>query len=675
MPVETPATGSTSRGASVVHAPMVLTTALGTELLFKSMSASEDLGHLFEFDIEALADSGAIKAEELLGKPASVALELGDNHKRYFHGLVCAMGTSAADNRRYGYRLVLRPWLWLLTRRTDTRCFQSMTLEGILKEVFSPFKPEYRFELQGSLPKYEYCVQYRETDFNFVSRLMEQEGVYYYFTHTADKHTMVIVNSASAHPPNPWSETFEFRDSADGQLEFEPITQWRTQKEIQTGQVVLRDYDFVKPKTSLETSASASRDGASPLLEQYDYPGDYVEGAGGKRYSQLRIEELQARYSRVHGSGALRAMLYGTRFKLHRHPREDQNREHLVLSTRMHMNYSGYESGGQDTSCQCQFSAIDGDELFRPERATPKPVVAGVHTAVVVGPGGDEIYTDAHGRVKVQFHWDRLGKKDQDSSCWVRVSSPWAGQNWGMISLPRIGQEVIVDFLEGDPDRPIITGRVYNGEQKPPYKLPDHATVSTIKSQSSIGGSVENANELRFEDERGAEYVWLQAEKDFHQLVKNNATLYVTGTQDSIIGGDLTERIRGDVKWKMDKDWVTEVHGSKSTKATGDIINVSDASISEQSTTNIAVKAGTEYAVDAATFLHMKAGVNLVVEAGLSITLKASGSSVVIGPAGVAITGTMVMINSGGAPESGSGSNPQSALPAKDPAEKEDPLA
>ena len=337
------------------------------------------------------------------------------------------------------------------------------------------------------MPEYEYCVQYRETDFNFVSRLMEQEGIYYYFKHHADKHTMVIVNSPSAHQPNPTQDTFEFREAADGLLDFEPITQWTTNREIQPARVVLRDYDFKQPKASLEATASASRAGAPSKLEHYDYPGTYSDNAGGKRYSQLRVEELQARYSRIEGAGAIRNLVCGHRFNLKGHPRSDQNRAHVVLASRMQMAYGGYESGQGETYCRCQFTAIEGDELFRPQRITPKPTVAGLHTALVVGPHGQEIYTDPHGRVKVQFHWDRLGKRDEKSSCWVRVATPWAGQNWGAISLPRIGQEVVVDFLEGDPDRPLITGQVYNGDQKPPYPLPDHATVSTNKSRSSIG--------------------------------------------------------------------------------------------------------------------------------------------------------------------------------------------
>ena len=660
----------------LVENPMMLKTSLGKDLQFRGMDATEELGRLFEFKIEALADSGEITPEDLLGKPASVSVVLPEGDERHFHGLVCAMGTEGADEDRFSYRLVLRPWLWLLTRRSDTRVFQDLTAQDILKKVFEPFSPDFEFQLTGTLPKYEYCVQYRETDFNFVSRLMEQEGIYYYFKHQADKHTMVIVNSSSAHKPNPVQDTFEFREAAAAEHAFEPITEWRASKEIQTGQVVLRDFDFTAPKVIPEVKAKAPRKDASTKLEVYDYPGSAAKSADMDRYSQLRMEELQARYSRVDGSGAVRGLACGYRFDLKGHPRADQNKTYLLLSTRIELMHTGSRSGSGETTCKCSFTAVESTEIFRPRRLTPKPAVAGLHTAMVVGPSGQEIYTDAHGRVKVQFHWDRLGQNDDKSSCWVRVSSPWAGQNWGSISLPRVGQEVVVDFLEGDPDRPLITGRVYNAEQKPPYVLPDHATVSTQKSRSSKSGAAENFNELRFEDAKGSEYVWFQAEKDFHQLVKNDATLLVKGKQDRVVKLDLTEQIDGSVTTKIGKDSVTEVVGKHSLKVTDDMMTESSKSISQKSGMKMDVKVGMDLGVDAGMNIHFKAGVNLVIEAGVMITLKAGASSIVIGPAGISIVGTpMVMINSGGSAGSGGGANPKPVLAVTAPVDQKDPIA
>lgn len=654
---------------------MALTTALGSALLLQRMKATEELGRLFEFNIDALADSGKIKPEELLGKPASVALDLPNGAFRHFHGIVCAMGTDGTAERRFRYRMVLRPWLWLLTRRTDTRVFQEKSVQDILKKVFEPFSADFEFDLKGTFPKYDYCVQYRETDFNFVSRLMEQEGIYYYFRHVANKHTMVIVNAPSAHKELPRLSKYKFRAKLDTKHDFEPITQWRADTEIQSGQVVLRDFDFVQPGATLEAKAKAARPDAPAKLEVYDYPGPYPTVAEGTRYSQLRIEELQARYSRVTGFGAVRGLACGYRFTLEEHPREDQNRAHLVVATRIEMEHGGYESGHDATFCHCNFVALEGAETFRPQRTTPRPVVAGLHSAIVVGPSGEELHTDPHGRVKIQFHWDRIGARDDKSSCWVRVASPWAGQGWGMIALPRIGQEVVVDFLDGNPDRPLITGRVYNGEQKPPYALPANATVSTNKSRSSKGGAASNFNELRFEDKKGSEYVWLQAEKDFHQLVKNDATLKVVGNLDSLVLKNVTEQKDGDVKVKIGKDFVTEVVGSNSMKVTKDIMMETSASLSQKSGTNTDVKVGANLGVDAAANVHIKGGANIVIEAGVMLTLKAGGASVVLNPAGVMITGTMVMINSGGGPGAGSGANPKPVLQVVKPVEKTDPLA
>ena len=654
---------------------MTLTNNVASDLLFNRMAAFEELGQLFEFDVLAVSKVQVATPDSLLGKPSSVAIELADGKKRHFHGLVCAIGIEGSVANMWNYRLVLRPWLWLLTRRSDSRIFQNLTMEEILKKVFDHFSPDYEFQLAGALPKYEYCVQYRESDFNFVSRLMEQEGVYYYFKHTANKHTLVIVNSPSAHQPGPHHEKFEFRESTEGLQDFDPITGWRVKKEIQTGQVVLRDFDFVKPAAPLEATGVATRKDASTKLEVYDYPGDYPDSAAGNRYSKLRVEELQAQYSRVEGFGSVRGMVCGYRFTLGSHPRDDQNKAHLVVSTQIECALGGYESGGDETFFNCHFTALEGSEVFRPRRSTPKPNVAGLHTAIVVGPAGDEIHTDAHGRVKVQFHWDRLGKKDDKSSCWVRVSSSAAGQGWGAISLPRIGQEVVVDFLEGDPDRPLITGVVYNGTQTPPYKLPDNATVSTIKSHSSMKGGASNFNELRFQDDKDAEYVWFQAERDFHQLVKHDATLLVKGNQERIVEGDITQETKGDVKVKIGGDVVYEIGGSNSQKVSGDVITESSQSISQKSGTKTDIKIGTDLGIDAGVNVHIKAGVNVVIEAGVMLTLKAGSNSVVIGPAGVMITGTMVMINSGGSGGSGGGASPKPPLTLEAPKVKEDPLA
>jgi type VI secretion system secreted protein VgrG len=672
---------------------MRLSTPLGDKLAFKRLEGAEELSRLYEYSVQALSTDNAITPAQLLGKPASVQLQLaGSAGDRHFHGLVTAMGLEGMDEGQYSYRLVLRPWLWLLTRRSDTRVFQNKNLQAILKEVFEPFSVDYKFQLSGTLPTYEYCVQYRESDFDFVSRLLEQEGVYYYFTHEKGKHTLVLVDRASAHPACAQAEVY-YRETADTMLESETITGWQVLHEIQSGQAVLTDYDFEKPSTSLQSQSKAERSEASTKLEVYDYPGLYIDKAAGDRYSKLRVEELQAGWVRSSGGGSVRALATGHTFTLKEHPRADQNTKHLLVSTRIEAQYAGYRSGAADSYFRVRFTALPAAEQFRPARHTPKPLVHGPQTAVVVGPAGDEIHTDKYGRVKIQFHWDRLGKKDAASSCWVRVSHPSAGKGFGGIALPRIGQEVVVSFLDGDPDRPLITGRVYNAEQMPPLALPANATISTLRSRSSKGGGDSDFNELRFEDKKGDEHVWFQAQKDYYQHVKHDAQVVVDNNEAILIGNARTETIGGSATLSVAGDATQEFANNLSTTvATAHTHTVGAAQAVTVGANHILtiggallqniggaadVEVGGNYALQAAANLHIKAGANLVIEAGTMITLKAGGASVVIGGPGVSVTGSMVMINSGGAPGAGAGAKAEKAKKAEKPAKvekKKDPV-
>ena len=672
-----------------------LTTPLGDAgLRLGTMSVTEELGRLFDIGLSVLSEKNDIDPNKLLGKSVTITLELGDRKKRFFNGLVTSMGLEGASGRFFSYGVVLRPWLWMLSRRANTRIFQNKTVPEILEDIFQPYSTDFEKKLTGSYAKVEYCVQYRETDFNFVSRLMEHEGIYYFFKHTEGRHTLVLADKATVHVPVAGFETFQFRPHATQAVGEQVISEWRFSQEIQSGKVSLTDYDFVSPSTSLLVSADQARSHDAAKFEIYDQPGDYLTKGAGERYAQLRIEEQQARHNQASGYGTLTAMATGSRFTLAEHPRKDQNREHIVVSTRIHARNAGHESGSQDTDgYTCQFAALDSREVFRPQRLTPKPVVAGPQTALVVGPSGEEIHTDKHGRIKVQFHWDRLGKKDADSSCWMRVSQPWAGKGWGMLSLPRIGQEVVVEFLEGDPDRPLVTGSVYNGENLTPYALPDYATVSTVKSRSSKTGNSANFNELRFEDKKGEEYVWFQAEKDHFHLVKNDVNqsigrdelVTVVRNRSEKIGGqihqsvekDVTQKIGGTVNLDVGTDILIKTDGQHSLKAGKDVSTESGTTISLKASQDVHVKAGMNGAFEAGMNLHLKGGMNVVVEAGVTLTLKAGPSNVVIGPSGVSITGPMVLINSGGGPGSGGGANPVApTAPQKpeDPAAIKDPL-
>jgi type VI secretion system secreted protein VgrG len=672
-----------------------LATTLGKgKLLIRQFGASEELGRLFEYTVVALSEDLGLDTGSLLGTHATVSLELPDDTSRYFDGIVAAAGLDGARGRRVQYRLVLRPWLWLLTRRWDTRIFQNKSVEDILNAVFSAYEHDVKFELSASYQPIEYCVQYRETDFNFVSRLMEREGLYYYFTHEANRHVMVVVDKPSAHQTFPGADTVPFRETVDAAIDLEAITQWRTRSEVQSSKVTLTDYNFTTPATHLEGSADTTLATPAGALEVYDPPGDFQVAAEGNRYASLRMEEIDARYLRIFGAGNTRGIAVGYRFTLADHPVDSQNAAYLVTSSRIDATHPGYESDQDVAHFSCSFTAIPAAETFRAQRITPRPTVPGPQTAVVVGKSGEEIWTDEYGRIKVQFHWDRDGQNDENSSCWVRVAHAVAGKGFGMIALPRMGQEVVVEFLEGDPDRPLVTGSVYNAQQTVPYTLPDHQTVWSAKSRSSKGGSDTNFNELRFEDEKGKEHVWFQAEKDYYLQVKHDAWSHVGNDQfhsvdhnlqeeidenvQRTIGKDLKEKVGGAASLEIAKDHAVKVDGEYGLKVGTDLAAESGAKLSLKSGADMVQKVGANLGVDAAANVHIKAGANIVIEAGAMITLKAGGGSVVIGPANVAITGAMVQINSGGGGGSGSGASPKTPkapeAPEK-PKEEKDPLA
>jgi len=534
--------------------PYKVTTPLGEDhLVFHSMSASESLGRLFEYEIELLSSDAEIPLEKMLGKNVTVRYLRYDNEIRYFNGYVSRFSQTGIHGELYTYQATLRPWFWFLTRTSDCRIFQEMTVPDIIKEVFkgNGFS-EFEDLLSGSYRNWDYCVQYRETDFNFVSRLMEQEGIYYYFKHEDGKHTLVLADSISAHDTVPGYEEVPYYPYEEtSRRERDYIHEWRTTQEIQPGIYALNDFDFKKPKASLQVKSLIERSHEQAGFEIYDYPGEFYETSDGELYARARIEERQAMYEVTRGRGNVAGLDSGSLFKLTNYGRDDQNREYLVTSTNYELGPQEYEShdSANEGLFLCELVAIDSQQPFRSPRTTPKPVVQGPQTAIVVGKSGEEIWTDEYGRVKVQFHWDRYGKSDENSSCWVRVAQIWAGKGWGGMYIPRIGQEVIVEFLEGDPDRPIITGRVYNQVNMPPYGLPGEKTKSTIKSNSSKGGG--GSNEFRYEDKKGSEEIYLHGQKDWtiaiendkNQTVGHDETLAVGNNRDKSVGNDQTEAI------------------------------------------------------------------------------------------------------------------------------------
>jgi len=623
------------------HRTIGVTTPLGDDVLLLSrMMATEQLGRLFQFELELLSGDERIAMDEVLGQDMTVKLELPGNKQRHFHGFVSRFSQTGRAGGFATYHATLRPWLWFLTRTADCRIFQETTVPDIIKQVFRDRGfSDFEERLSGTYRTWEYCVQYRETDFNFISRLMEQEGIYYFFTHDEGKHTLVLSDSISAHEPILGYEKVPYYPPSENVVREEHIFDWRISQQVQPVTYVVNDYNFKDPKDELTAQAKIPRKHARAEYEIYDYPGEYPEYDDGESYARTRIEELQAEYERVEGESDARGLQVGGLFNLTESPREDQNREYLIVSARYEMEAEAFESGGSGgATYTCSFEAMDSRQPYRPPRTTPKPVVQGPQTAVVVGKSGEEIWPDKYGRVKVQFHWDRYGKLDENSSCWIRVAQVWAGKRWGGIHIPRIGHEVIVEFLEGDPDRPIVTGRVYNGDNKPPYPLPENATMSTVKSNSSKGG--EGFNEVRFEDKKGEEQLFVHAEKDQDLRVKNDRRewigherhLIVKDNKFEEVDGDRSEKVKGSHKEEIGGDRNLLVSGEERKEVTGKLSLIVDGSAGEEfggdhseTTGGQATIQATDIVLDASSNISLVVGgSSIAIEAG-GITLKTSG--------------------------------------------------
>jgi len=549
-----------------------MTTPLGADpLLFRKLQGREALGRLFEYEAELLSEHDEFDLESLLGQRVGIELDLADGGVRHFDAFVTSFGQLGRLGELFRYRVELRPWLWFLTLTRDCRIYQKRTLPEILREVFEEHGfGDYELRLARDYRKREYCVQYRESAFAFVSRLMEEEGIYYYFRHAPGEHTLVLCDHCGAHGPLNGGARIPFHPRAgEGGLRGrEGITGWEAGKRVCSGHYTHTDYDFTKPRAMLQAQAPLPGNHPHGRYEVFDYPGIYAQASEGEEYARNRVEELQAGHELLRGKGDARVLAVGGLFKLGEHPRGDQNREYLITqaSYKLHGDAYGSVPGREESPAyQCEFSCMDSRESYRPARSTIKPVVKGPQTAVVVGRAGEEIHTDAYGRVKVQFHWDRYGKSNENSSCWVRVAQAWAGHYWGGMQIPRIGQEVIVDFLEGDPDRPIITGRVYNAEQMPPWTLPANQTQSGIlsRSRSSKGGQISTANAIRFEDKKGEEQLWLHAEKDQLTEVEHDEDKWVGNDRRKTIDGNETTTVHKNRTETVDQNETITVHQNR----------------------------------------------------------------------------------------------------------------
>ena len=644
----------------------------GVEFLLWRMSGTEELGQSFQYEIEMLSETGTVAAKDMLGKPLVVTINAEGFDSRQFHGLVSRFERRGYRKPFYAYRATIRPWLWFLNHTADCRIFQTKSIQDILTDVFKTKNgfSDFRFSLNETYKQREYCVQYRESDFHFVSRLMEEEGIYYFFEHTDSKHTLVMADGTAAHAGVCKSGTpVRFDTSGESFGENEHLTNWTPAEELWTTGYTVRDYDFEKPSANLEAKSQISQQHSLSSYEWYDYPNNYKEVADGTRYAKVWVEGFQSRYALSAGAGSSQRLATGCKFTLSEHPDDAENAEYLIVATNVTIQSGEIAAfaGDMSNKFDVKLTAIKATKQYRVPRQSKKPLIAGPQTAIVVGKSGEEIWTDKYGRVKVQFPWDRVGKKDETSSCWLRVAQVWAGKNWGGIEIPRIGQEVLVQFMEGDPDRPIIVGRVYNAEQMPPYTLPDNATQSGMKTRSSKAGTAENFNELRFEDKKDAEEVYFHAEKNFNRVVENNDTLKVgfekkdKGDQTLEIFNNRTLKVGTSeaetgnetiVIWNNRSDTIGNAQssdGSLTTEIWKDetrTIKTGNQTIKiDQGNRDVTITTGNDSLKLAAGNLTIKmdAG-SCTIEAATSIELKVGGSSIKIEPAAITIKSTGVTV-------------------------------
>jgi len=500
-----------------------ITTPLGEDvLLLTGISGSEHISELFEFGIETLSEDHALVAKKLVGK--AVTIKIDDNNSRYFHGYVNELhlgdiiASGVADGlREYSFTIV--PWMWFLSQRTNCRIFQNKSAVDIIEAIFGEHEliAKFKKKLSTTYEPREYCVQFNESDLDFVIRLMEEEGIVYYFEHEKDNHTLVMADKKNAYSDCKESEVRFARSN----MAEKHIDSWDHQYTFCEGKRTQRDYNFKKPKDKLEFSTPTKVD--LPMIknfEHYNYPGYYEESGPGKRHTKSRMVGEELAYDIVEASSNCSSFSAGSTFKLTEHESKAELSKYILVSVHHSASEESYYAGGGASGVYSNtFTCIPDSVHFRPLPTMIKPMMRGPQTAVVVGSKGEEIEIDEFGRIKVQFYWDREGGYNEKSSCWIRVAQPYAGNKWGSQITPRIGQEVIVNFLDGDPDRPIVTGAVYNKDNMPPYP---NKTQHGIKSHSTLKGGASNFNELRFDDKKGSEEIFIQAEKDYRRLVKND---------------------------------------------------------------------------------------------------------------------------------------------------------
>ncbi|EAP3556480.1 type VI secretion system tip protein VgrG [Salmonella enterica] len=620
-------------------------------LLFSSLNGSEALGSLFTYIVQLktpdtlnlgyVSPAANLPLKAMVGKDLCVNIELDGGGKRHISGLVTAARVVGHEGRSVTYELRMEPWVKLLTHTSDYKAFQNKTVVDILDEVLAehPYPVEKR--LVESYPVRTWQVQYGETDFDFLQRLMQEWGIYWWFEHSEDSHTLVLADAISTHHACPDSPEVEWHQKGL-KLDKAFIHTIIANESLRTGQWVLDDFDFKKPRSRLANTVANPRETGHASYEHYEWPGDYFDKGEGEMLTRIRMEAQRSPGSRVHGAGNIRTLMTGYTFALMNHPTAELNQEYLLAQTTLFVQDNAQHSGqDQHFTFSTRFELHPTREVYRPQRTISKPHTKGPQSAIVTGPSGQEIWTDQYGRVKVQFGWDRYGKMDENSSCWIRVSYPWAGKGFGMIQIPRIGQEVLVDFKNGDPDLPIIVGRTYNQDTMPPWGLPGMASQSGIFSHSLYGGPT-NGNMLRFDDKTGAEEVKFHAEKDLNTTVKNNETHTVNADRTKTIIHNEITKVHIDRTEDVFGKHTETIKGNRNVKVTeGDQLLTVEKGIRE-----VTVKTGTSTetvekdisitSISGAIHLTAKTQITLTVGKS-SLTMNSDGTITLNGPTHLAL--------------------------------------
>ncbi|MFJ5316446.1 type VI secretion system Vgr family protein [Pectobacterium versatile] len=597
----------------------------------------EGLNRPFSLSLSLASALPDVDFGAVLDQPCELMIWYESELKRRVSGIISGFTQGDTGFRRTRYQAEVRPALWRLELRTNARIFQAQKPEAIISTLLEEASiTDYAFALRNEHAVREYCVQYRESDLAFITRLAAEEGMYFFHEYEEGKHRVVFADDAGALTKG--SELF-FNLATQGLSEGEYVRRFHYAERVSTSDVELKDYSFKTPAYGLShKKTSGELEHQRESYQHYDYPGRYKQDPSGKAFSGYRLDALRSGAVTSEGESNCAGLMPGNTFTLTEHPNATLNAVWQIVSV-THVGQQPQaleeESGGEPTTMNNSFAVVKGTTTWR--TAMPyKPMVDGPQIATVVGPAGEEIYCDQYGRVKLQFPWDRYGASNDQSSCWVRVSQGWAGGQYGMIAIPRIGHEVIVSFLEGDPDQPIVTGRTFHATNRPPYDLPAHKTRTVLRTETHQG---EGFNELRFEDQAGQEEIYIHGQKDLNALIENDVVWHIKHDAHTDIDNERVTRIKANDHLTVENEKRDHIKGEHSLTV--------DASMHQKLGQALLVEAGEE--------VHVKAGVKIVLEAGAELTLKVGGSFIKIDPSGVSVVGAAININSGGSAGNGSG--------------------